>query len=90
MVDYRIKVHMDLLTPKIGTGGRLICGPNLVTNPVQRGKISLEDLVEMLAVGSLFLFGKRTVYADFAGSRGDVARAEGTNGWISIHTWKLN
>jgi hypothetical protein len=25
----------NLLTPKIGTGRRLICGPNLVTNPVQ-------------------------------------------------------
>jgi hypothetical protein len=47
-----------LLTPKIGTGERLICGPNLVTNPVQRRKISSEDSAEMLAVGSLFLFGK--------------------------------
>jgi hypothetical protein len=79
-----------LLTPKIGIGERLICGPNLVTDPVQRGKISSEDSAEMLAVGSLFPFGKRTVCADFAGSRGDVARAEGTNGWISICTWALN
>jgi hypothetical protein len=75
-----------MLTPKIGTGERLICGPNLVTDPVQRGKISSEDSEEMLAVGSLFPFGKRTVCVDFAGSRGDVARAEGTNVWISIHT----
>jgi hypothetical protein len=79
-----------VLTPKIGTRERLICGPNLVTNPVQRGKISLEDSAEMLAVGSLFPSGKGTVCADFAGSRGDVARAEGTNGWISIRTWALN
>jgi hypothetical protein len=28
----------EVLTPKIGTGERLICGPNLVTNPVQRGE----------------------------------------------------
>jgi hypothetical protein len=69
-----------MLTPKIGAGRRLICGPNLVTNPVQRRKISSEDSVEMLAVGSLFPFGKRTVCADFSGSRGDVARTEGTNG----------
>jgi hypothetical protein len=55
-----------MLTPKIGTGERLICGPNLVTNPVQREKISSEDSAEMLAVGSLFPFGKRTVCADFA------------------------
>jgi hypothetical protein len=73
-----------MLTPKIGTGGSLNCGPNLVKNPIQRGKISSEDSAEMLAVGSLLPFGKRTVCADFAGSRGDVARAEGTNGWISI------
>jgi hypothetical protein len=79
-----------MLTPKISTGKRLICGPNLVTNPVQRGKISLEASTEMPAVGSLFSFGKRTVCAGFAGSRGDVARTEGTNGWISIRTWALN
>jgi hypothetical protein len=41
-----------MLTPKIGTGESLICGPNLVTNPVQRRKISSEDSAEMLAVGS--------------------------------------
>jgi hypothetical protein len=29
-----------LLTPKFGTGGSLICGPNLVKNPVQRRKVS--------------------------------------------------
>jgi hypothetical protein len=79
-----------LLTPKIGTGERLICGPNLVTNPVQRGKISSKDSAEMLAVGNLIPFGKGTVCADFAGSRGDVARTEGTNGWISIRAWALN
>jgi hypothetical protein len=62
----------------------------LVTNPVQQGKISLEDSAEMPAVGSLFPFGKWTVCAEFAGSRGDVARAEGMNGWISIRTWALN
>jgi hypothetical protein len=79
-----------MLTRKIGTRERLICGPNLVTNPVQRGKISSEDLAEMLTVGSLFQFGKGTVCADFSGSCGDVARVEWTNGWISIRTWALN
>jgi hypothetical protein len=79
-----------MLTPKIGTGESLICGPNLVTNPVQRGKISSEDSADMLAVGSLLPFGKGTVCADFVGSRGGVARAEGTNGWINIRTWALN
>jgi hypothetical protein len=79
-----------MLTPKIGTGERLIFGPNLVTNPVQRGKISSEDSAEMLAIGSLIPFGKGTICADFMGSRGDVARTEGTNGWISIRAWALN
>jgi hypothetical protein len=79
-----------MLTPKIGTRESLICGLNLVTNPVQRRKISSEDSAEMLAVGSLLPFGKETVCADFAGSRGDVAVAEGMNGWISIRTWALN
>jgi hypothetical protein len=73
-----------MLTPKVGTGEGLICGPNSVTDPVQREKISSEDSAGMLAVGSLSPFGKRTVCADFAGSRGDVARTEGTNGWITF------
>jgi hypothetical protein len=81
---------VKLLTPKIGTGEGLICGPDSVTDPVQQEKIASEDSAGMLAVGSLSLFGKRTVCADFAGSRGDVARMEGTNGWISIRTWALN
>jgi hypothetical protein len=71
-----------VLTPKIGTGKRLICGPNLVANPVRQGKISSGDLIEVPAVGSMFPFGKRTVCAGFAGSRADVARAEGRDEWM--------
>jgi hypothetical protein len=33
-----------VLTPKIGIGERLICGPNLVTNPVQRGGRFLQKI----------------------------------------------
>jgi hypothetical protein len=44
------------------------------------------SLICGLAVGSLLPFGKGTVCADFAGLRDDVARVEGTNGWISNHT----
>jgi hypothetical protein len=62
-----------MLTPKIGTRKRLICGPNLVTNPVRQGKISSEDSVEVPAVGSMFPFGRRTVCAGFAGLRADVS-----------------
>jgi hypothetical protein len=79
-----------MLTLKIGTREGLICGPESVTNPAQRRKISSEDSAEILAVGSFLPFGKGTVCADFAGSHGDVARAEGTNGWISIRIWALN
>jgi hypothetical protein len=66
----------------IGTGKRLICGPNLVTNLVQQGKISSEDSTGMPAVISLLPFGKRTVCAGFTGSRGDVARTEGRDEWM--------
>jgi hypothetical protein len=79
-----------MLTPKIGTGRRLICGPNLVTNSVWQGNISSEDSAKMPVVGSLFPFGKRTVCAGFAGSCGDVARMEGRDEWIGIRTWALN
>jgi hypothetical protein len=75
-----------MLTPKIGTGRRLIYGPNLVTNSVRQGKISSEDLAEMPAVGSMFPFGKRTVCAGFAGSRYDVARMEGGDEWMDRHS----
>jgi hypothetical protein len=78
--------HMMVLTPKIGTGKRLICGPNLVTNPVRRGKISSEDSAEVPAVGSMFPFGKKTVCAGFAGSRADVARAERRDEWMDRHS----
>jgi hypothetical protein len=79
-----------MLTPKIGTREGQICGPDSVTNPAQRGKISSEDSADILAIGSWLPFGKGTVCADFAGSHGDVARAEGMNGWISIRIWALN
>jgi hypothetical protein len=75
-----------VLTPKIGTGKRLICGPNLVTDPARQGKISSKDSVEVPAVGSVFPFGKRTVCAGFAGSRADVARAEERDEWMDRHS----
>jgi hypothetical protein len=78
-----------MLTPKFGTGGSLICGPSLVKKiRPEEGRFLQEDSAEELAVGNLLPFGKGTVCADFAGLRGDVARAEGTNGWISIRTWR--
>jgi hypothetical protein len=89
-VVLELLAQCNLLTPKIGTREGLICGPDLVTNPAQRRKISSEDSAEILAVGSLLPFGKGTVCADFTGSHGNVARAEGTNGWISIRIWSLN
>jgi hypothetical protein len=36
-------------------------------------------------VGSLFPFGKGTICAGFAGSRGDVARTEGGDEWMDKH-----
>jgi hypothetical protein len=52
----------------------------------EEGRFLQKDPAKGLAVGSLLPFGKGTICADFAGLRNDVARAEGTNGWISNHT----
>jgi hypothetical protein len=51
----------------------------------EEGRSLQKDSAKGLAVGSWLPFGKETVCADFAGLRDDVARAEGTNGWISNH-----
>jgi hypothetical protein len=51
-----------------------------------KGRFLRKDSARELAVGSLLPFGRGTVCADFVGLRDDVARAEGTNGWISDHT----
>jgi hypothetical protein len=56
-----------MLTPKIGTGKELTCGPSLVTKCHSAGKICPEDSTRMLAVSNTLSFGKRTVYA-FKGS----------------------
>jgi hypothetical protein len=56
----------------------------------KEGRFLQKDSAEELAVGSLLPFGKGTVCADFVGLHGDVDRAEGTNGWISIHVWVIN
>jgi hypothetical protein len=71
-----------MLTPKFGTGKSLDCGPRLVKKSVRKK----EDSAKELAVGSWLPFGKESVCADFVGLRDDVARAEGTNGWISDRT----
>jgi hypothetical protein len=49
----------------------------------EEGRFLKKDSAKELTVGSLLPFGKGTVCADFAELRDDVARAEGTNGWIS-------
>jgi hypothetical protein len=80
-----------MLTPKIGTGRRLICGPSLVSNSIRQGKISSEDSVKMPAVGNMSSFGKGTVCAGFSGLRGDVARTKGKDEWMDRHShWGIN
>jgi hypothetical protein len=49
----------------------------------EEGRFLQEDSAKELAVGSWLPFGKEYVCADFVGLCDDVARAEGTNGWIS-------
>jgi hypothetical protein len=50
------------------------------------GSLVQKDSAKEPAVGNLLRFGKETLCADFVGLRDDVARAEGTNGWISDRT----
>jgi hypothetical protein len=72
-----------MLTPKFSTGRSLTCGPSLVKKiRSEEGRFLQKDSAKGLAVGSWLPFGKETVCADFMGLRDDVARAEGTNGWI--------
>jgi hypothetical protein len=52
----------------------------------EEGRFLQKDSAKELAVVNWLPFGRRTVCADFAGLHDDVARAEGTNGWISDHT----
>jgi hypothetical protein len=66
-----------MLTPKIGIGKGLTCGPSLVTKCHSTGKISSEDSVKMLAVGNKPSFGKKTICTfkmKFSGMRDDVAQ----------------
>jgi hypothetical protein len=50
------------------------------------GRFLQKDLAKESAVDNLFPFSRETVCADFAGLCDDVARTEGTNGWISDRT----
>jgi hypothetical protein len=66
-----------VLTPKIGTGKGLNCGPSLEIKCHSAGKISSEDSVKMLAAGNKPSFGRRTICTfkrKFLGMRDDVAQ----------------
>jgi hypothetical protein len=52
----------------------------------EEGRFLQKDSAKELAVGSWLPFGKESVCADFVGLRDDVARTEGTNGWIGDRT----
>jgi hypothetical protein len=52
----------------------------------EEGRFLQKDSAKESAVGNLLPFGRGTVCADFAGLHDDMARAEGTNGWISDRT----
>jgi hypothetical protein len=74
--------HMPmLLTPKFGKVRSLTCGSNSVRNPYGGRKVSSDEFGRRVR-GRQFA-SARNCCADFAGLRGDVARMEGTNGWIS-------
>jgi hypothetical protein len=74
---------VELLTPKFGKVGSLTCGSNAVRNPSGRRKVSSEEFGKRVRGRQFSSVRQEDCCADFAGLRGDVARAEGTNGWIS-------
>jgi hypothetical protein len=81
-----------MLTPKIGTGKELTCGPSLVAKNHSTGQVSSEDSVKMLAVGNTPLFGKRTICVfkrKFSGMRDDVAQIKGRDELMTSTRWTL-
>jgi hypothetical protein len=75
---------MQMLTPKFGKVRSLTCGSNAVRNPSGRSKVSSEEFGKRVRGRQFASVRQENCYADFAGLRGDVDRAEGTNGWISV------
>jgi hypothetical protein len=71
-----------VLTPKFGKVRSLICGSNSVRNPSGRRKVSSERFGKRVCGRQFASVRQGNYYADFAALHGDVARAEGTNGWI--------
>jgi hypothetical protein len=66
----------EVLTPKIGIGERLTCGPSLVKKHHSVGTFSSKDSVKVPAVGSAPSFGRRAVCAwkkERSGIHDDVA-----------------
>jgi hypothetical protein len=51
----------EVLTPKIGTGKRLTCGPSLVEKTPFGKRFSSKHSVKTSAVGSVSTFGRRAV-----------------------------
>jgi hypothetical protein len=81
--DVAFDIDEKLLTPKFGKVRSLTCGSNAVRNPSGKRKVSLEEFGKRVRGRQFASVRQENCCADFAGLRGDVARAEGTNGWIS-------
>jgi hypothetical protein len=75
-----------LLTPKFGKVRSLTCGSNSVRNPSGGRKVSSEEFGRRVRGRQFASVRQENCCANFAGLHGDVARAEGTNGWISDRT----
>jgi hypothetical protein len=71
-----------MLTTKFGKVRSLTCGSNAVRNPSGRRKVSSEEFGKRVRGRQFPSVRQGNCYADFARLHGDVARAEGTNGWI--------
>jgi hypothetical protein len=79
-----------VLTPKFGKARSLTCGSNAVRNPSGRRKVSSEEFGKRVRGWQFASVRQENCCTDFAGLRGDVARAEETNGWISDRILEIN
>jgi hypothetical protein len=82
----RRRSQSRVLTPKFGKERSMTCGSNSVRNPSGGRKVSSDEFGRRVRGRQFASVRQGYCCADFVGLRGDVARAEGTNGWISDRT----
>jgi hypothetical protein len=80
-------LFLVLLTQKFGTGRSLSCGPSLVKESVRKKEGFYRKIRQRSSRSAVGFRSVRNLFALILWDLcGDVARAEGTNGWIRDRT----